>query len=130
MIASMPVARKVFLSGLAIAITGAILFSAKAIVAKLIYRYPVDAVTLIAFRMLFSFPFFLAIAVWQARVNTSLTVAERGKIVLLGLVGYYLSSFEIGDKMSLGRYQTPRPLKSWFIRKLKLDHTGTTVYNA
>jgi len=86
-------ARKAFLSGLAIAIIGAVLFSAKAIVAKLIYRYPVDAVTLIAFRMLFSFPVFLAIAIWQARINKPLTSIERGKIVLLGLTGYYLSSF-------------------------------------
>jgi len=93
MIAPMPAARKAFLTGLAIAIVGAILFSTKAIVAKLIYRYPVDAVTLIAFRMLFSFPFFLAIALWQARISAPLTGAERGKIVLLGLIGYYLSSF-------------------------------------
>jgi len=51
-------ARKQFLIGLLIAIVGAVLFSAKAIVAKLIYRYDVDAVTLIAFRMMFSLPFF------------------------------------------------------------------------
>ncbi|MES2832680.1 MAG: DMT family transporter [Pseudomonadota bacterium] len=92
-ITSMPAERKVFLTGLAIAIVGAILFSTKAIVAKLIYRYPVDAVTLIAFRMLFSLPFFLAIAIWQARISAPLTGSERGKIVLLGLIGYYLSSF-------------------------------------
>ncbi|MBC7416374.1 MAG: DMT family transporter [Herminiimonas sp.] len=85
--------RKDFLTGLAIAIIGAILFSTKAIVAKLIYRYPVDAVTLIAFRMLFSLPFFAAIALWQARVSEPLTRSERFRIVILGLIGYYLSSF-------------------------------------
>ena len=58
-----PAERKSYLTGLAIAITGAVLFSTKAIVAKLIYRYPVDAVTLIAFRMLFSLPFFLVVFV-------------------------------------------------------------------
>jgi hypothetical protein len=36
--------RQHYLGGLAIAIAGAILFSTKAIVAKLIYRYQVDAV--------------------------------------------------------------------------------------
>ncbi len=88
-----PSARKAFLIGLAIAIVGAVLFSTKAIVAKLIYRYPVDAVTLIAFRMLFSLPFFAAIALWQAKVSTPLTGAEKIRIVLLGLIGYYVSSF-------------------------------------
>ncbi|MBC7513026.1 MAG: DMT family transporter [Herminiimonas sp.] len=86
-------ARKAFLVGLAIAVAGAVLFSTKAIVAKLIYRYPVDAVTLIAFRMVFSLPFFAAIALWQARVSQPLTGVERIKIVLLGLIGYYVSSF-------------------------------------
>ena len=81
------------LAGLAIAICGAVLFSAKAIVAKLIYRYHVDAVTLIAFRMLFSVPFFAAVAFWKARTEPALTNPERGRIVLLGLCGYYLSSF-------------------------------------
>lgn len=86
-------ARQAFLVGLAIAISGAILFSTKAIVAKLIYRYHVDAVTLITFRMLFSLPFFIAIGVWKAKTEAPLTRAEYGKIVVLGLLGYYLSSF-------------------------------------
>lgn len=86
-------ARQAFLAGLAIAITGAVLFSTKAIVAKLIYRYDVDAVTLIAFRMLFSLPFFGAIAIWQANTQQPLTAGDRLRIVVLGLLGYYLSSF-------------------------------------
>ncbi len=59
--------RKVLLAGLAMAIGGAVLFSTKAIVAKLLYRYQIDAVTVIAFRMLFSVPVFAAIAIWQMR---------------------------------------------------------------
>ncbi|HJV84360.1 MAG TPA: DMT family transporter [Noviherbaspirillum sp.] len=86
-------ARQDFLYGLAIAILGAVLFSAKAIVAKLIYRYDVDAVTLIAFRMLFALPFFAAIAFWQAGKSAPLTNGERVRIAVLGMVGYYLSSF-------------------------------------
>ncbi len=85
--------RKQFLIGLTIALLGAILFSTKAIVAKLIYRYGVDAVTLIAFRMMFSLPFFIAIGVWKARSAIPLTRSEKGQIVILGLLGYYLSSF-------------------------------------
>lgn len=85
--------RHAYLSGLAIAIAGAILFSAKAIVAKLLYRYHIDAVTLIAFRMMFSLPFFAAVALWKARTEPALDQADLGKVVLLGLLGYYLSSF-------------------------------------
>lgn len=88
-----PSARQTFLTGLTIAISGAVLFSAKAIVAKLIYRYDVDAVTLITFRMLFSLPFFIVVAFWKGRNAAPLSASERGKIVVLGLLGYYLSSF-------------------------------------
>jgi drug/metabolite transporter (DMT)-like permease len=85
--------RKLFLIGLSIAIVGAVLFSTKAIIAKLIYRYQVDAVTLIAFRMIFSLPFFAAVAWWKTRTAEPLTMREKGQIIILGLLGYYLSSF-------------------------------------
>jgi drug/metabolite transporter (DMT)-like permease len=87
------VQRRNHLTGLSLAIVGAILFSAKAIVAKLIYRYQVDAVTLIAFRMLFSLPVFAAIAIWQTWRHPPLCNADRWRLLGLGLVGYYLSSF-------------------------------------
>ena len=90
---SSPHPRQAFLTGLAIAITGSILFSAKAIVAKLIYRYHVDAVTLITFRMLFALPIFAAVAIWKARTEAPLSNADRGRLVILGLIGYYLSSY-------------------------------------
>ncbi len=82
-----------FLAGL-----GAILFSAKAVVVKFTYRYGIDAVTLIAFRMLFAMPFFAAVAWWESRRAARgqivmLTAKERIQICVLGLIGYYLSSF-------------------------------------
>jgi drug/metabolite transporter (DMT)-like permease len=84
--------------GFFLAAFGAILFSGKAIVVKFTYEYGVDAVTLIAFRMLFSLPFFALIGWRQSRRAARgeipvLTNAERLKVVLLGLIGYYLSSF-------------------------------------
>jgi drug/metabolite transporter (DMT)-like permease len=85
--------RSAYLSGLAIAIGGAVLFSTKAVVAKLMYRYQLDAVTVIAFRMLFSLPVFAAIALWKMRTEAPLSRGDRWRIVGLGLVGYYLSSF-------------------------------------
>ena len=84
--------RPALVAGLAIAIGGAILFSTKAIVAKLLYRYQIDAITVIAFRMLFSVPVFAAIALWQMRTHPALSAADRWRMVGLGLIGYYLSS--------------------------------------
>jgi drug/metabolite transporter (DMT)-like permease len=84
--------RKALIAGLSIAIGGAVLFSTKAVVAKLLYRYQIDAVTLIAFRMLFSLPVFAAIAIWKMRTEAPLSVVDRWRMVGLGLIGYYLSS--------------------------------------
>lgn len=89
---------KEFWAGFLLAGLGAVLFSAKAVVVKLTYRYGVDAVTIIGFRMLLSLPFFLAIGAFQARKAARgriprLTIKERCQLVLLGFIGYYLSSF-------------------------------------
>lgn len=80
-------------SGLTIAVLGAILFSAKAILAKLMYRHGVDAMLVMALRMIMSVPFFFLIGWWQARKLAPLSWADRGRIVVLGMIGYYLSSF-------------------------------------
>lgn len=84
-------------TGLLLAAIAAVLFSAKAILAKFLYRYGIDAVTLIALRMLFALPVFAFVAAletWRARERGDrLTPRERWQIVLLGLLGYYLSSF-------------------------------------
>lgn len=84
--------------GFLLATLGAVLFAGKAIVVKLTYQYDIDAVTLIAFRMLFSLPFFAFVA-WQESRRAArgelpvLTPRERVELCLLGLLGYYLSSF-------------------------------------
>ncbi|MFC0253377.1 DMT family transporter [Massilia consociata] len=88
-----PLPRAALVTGLSIAVAGAVLFSTKAVVAKLLYRYHIDAVTLIAFRMLFSFPVFAAVAVWKMRTQPPLSTRDRWRIVGLGLLGYYLSSY-------------------------------------
>jgi drug/metabolite transporter (DMT)-like permease len=83
--------------GLWLALVAAVLFSAKAIVAKLIYRHGVDATTVLALRMLFSLPIFGAVAVWETlkarRAQPPLPARTRWRIILLGVLGYYLSSF-------------------------------------
>lgn len=90
---SPPLNQKTYLTGLAIAISGAVLFSAKAIIAKLLYRYHIDALTVLSFRMIFSLPCFAIIALWKAATSESLSNIDYGRVVVLGLLGYYLSSF-------------------------------------
>lgn len=80
-------------TGLAVAAIGAVLFSGKAIVAKLMYRYQVDAVMVITLRMLMAAPLFMAIGWWQSSKLAPLSWADRLRILGLGFVGYYLSSF-------------------------------------
>lgn len=84
--------------GFLLAGMGAVLFSAKAIVVKLTYRYGVDALTIIGFRMMLSLPFFAVVAFFQVRRARRgklpiLTVKERFQLVFLGFIGYYLSSY-------------------------------------
>lgn len=85
--------RRAYLAGLLLAVVGAIFFSAKAIVAKLMYRYHVDAVMVLSLRMMFSLPMFAVLAFWQARNSPPLAGRDYAKIAFLGLIGYYLSSF-------------------------------------
>lgn len=75
------------------ALAGAVAFSGKAIIVKLAYRYNVDAVAVIMYRMLFALPFFVAIAWWAGRGKPPLTPRDWGAVVALGFTGYYLSSF-------------------------------------
>ena len=84
--------RSIDRSGIAIATLGAVFFSAKAIVAKLLYRLGIDPVTLIALRMLLSAPVFIAVAAWTWRREPRLSARELLQISLLGLLGYYASS--------------------------------------
>ncbi len=81
-------------AGFALAATGAVLFSAKAILAKFQYRQGIDALDVLALRMLLSLPLFVALGVHESRRpgRTPMTRRDFGLIVILGVLGYYLSS--------------------------------------
>jgi drug/metabolite transporter (DMT)-like permease len=85
-------------TGLLMASLGSIAFSGKAIIVKLAYRYGVDAVTLIMYRMLFALPLFLALVWWAGRPRQGqrpapLTRRDWLGVIGLGVTGYYLASF-------------------------------------
>jgi drug/metabolite transporter (DMT)-like permease len=82
-------------AGVFISIMGAVCFSTKAIVVKLAYLdYPVEAITLLAIRMLISLPFFLLSAFLTSnnKDNVKFTLKQWLQIAVLGCFGYYASS--------------------------------------
>ncbi len=90
--------RHIIVAGV-IVFTGAVLFSTKAILVKLALPYGIEPVPLLMLRMLFAFPFYVAVLFWLSkRERKSKTDAQRQptpwiRITALGFVGYYLASF-------------------------------------
>jgi drug/metabolite transporter (DMT)-like permease len=85
--------RRALLTGLIFGAAGAIAFSGKAIIVKLSYRYGVDAVQVIMYRMLFALPLFALLAWWTSRNAEPLTRHDWFVVFGLGFSGYYLASF-------------------------------------
>jgi drug/metabolite transporter (DMT)-like permease len=78
-----------------LAAAGVVCFSLRPILVKLVYAQVTDPVTLLALRMLFSLPFFMAAALWAGRTRhqPAISMRDRLAIVALGVVGYYLASY-------------------------------------
>ena len=79
--------------GIALALAGVIAFSFRPIFIKLAYNYVRDPVTLIALRMVFALPFFLAAALWRRGDTKPISRADWWGIFFLGFLGYYFASF-------------------------------------
>ncbi len=121
------------LFGFFLSFSGAILFSTKAIMVKLAFaEVKVDALTLLAIRMIFSLPFYLvtAFVVGNQGSTEKLTGKQWMGTIFLGLFGYYLSSlFDfIGlqyisaglERLILFLYPTFAVLISTFVFKQKM----------
>ncbi len=81
--------------GFILTFIGSVLFSTKAIFVKLAFAASnVDALTLLALRMIFSLPFFIVVAFFYSnrQSNIRFTVKQWAYIIFLGFIGYYLSS--------------------------------------
>ena len=87
--------QKKYLVGAVMVFIGAILFSAKAVLIKLAYRYPVDAISLLTLRMLMALPFYLAVNVYLSSKTRQQKLTRKAylSIIVLGVSGYYLASF-------------------------------------
>ena len=87
--------QRTYLYGILMAAVGSMLFSGKAILIKLAFADGANAETLIALRMLMAFPMFWLIYWWYSRRRpmSPLSWHDRGKLIGLGFVGYFLSSY-------------------------------------
>ncbi|WP_299437154.1 DMT family transporter [uncultured Aquimarina sp.] len=80
--------------GIILAIVGVILFSGKAVMVKMAYKYDISSEHLLLFRMSFSLPVYFAIAIFNRPSNPkSIGKIDYLWIVFFGFVGYYLASY-------------------------------------
>lgn len=81
--------------GAFLAITGIVMFSAKAIMVKLGYRYDVDAVTLLLLRMTFALPVYLFVSIRETKKKHTYQLIRKDYLAVVGLgcIGYYLASY-------------------------------------
>src|SRR5215468_12234574 len=82
------------LIGILLALLGVLAFSLRPVLIKLAYGYARHPITLIALRMAFSLPFFLAAALWSGRSRRGRMPSRRELMAAIGLgiLGYYLAS--------------------------------------
>ena len=87
--------RRAYLFTMAIAIIGSILFSGKAILVKLSYRYGVSSEVLLALRMILAFPLFWIVYYFSRNYeqHTKISLKDLIKLMWLGFSGYFLSSY-------------------------------------
>jgi len=88
-------ARGYFAAGLLLAIGGVVCFSIRPIFIKIAYAWVVDPITLLALRMIFSLPFFVAAALWVRGGGGERPLAGRELALVcgLGMLSYYGASF-------------------------------------
>ncbi|MFP4846825.1 DMT family transporter [Winogradskyella sp. PE311] len=86
--------KQTFIYGILLGILGIVLFSSKAVMVKLAYRYNIDALSMLLLRMLFAFPFYIAIAYFYRNEKKESTARKDYLwLIFFGFVGYYLASY-------------------------------------
>ncbi|MGE5267560.1 MAG: DMT family transporter [Deltaproteobacteria bacterium] len=85
------------LAGIVFAAIGASLFSTKAIFIKLAYQEQVDAALMLAYRMIFALPVYVAIGAWalmqrRLRGDPPLSADYYARAAFVGFLGYYVAS--------------------------------------
>jgi len=84
------------MAGFALSAAGAMLFAIKGVLIKLIYRYGIDTTSLLAMRMVLAVPVFALVGMqrWRRLERNARPDARTvGLAMLVGIVGYYVSSW-------------------------------------
>jgi drug/metabolite transporter (DMT)-like permease len=74
----------------------AFLFACKGILIKTAYSYGVDTISVLTLRMTFASPFYLFIVLrkrWKEETHPIIENSTWLKVILVGLIGYYLSAY-------------------------------------
>lgn len=122
-------------TGAIVAFTAAVFFSTKAIFVKLTYLHGADAISSLALRMVMALPFLLVAGWYSTRGGARpLSRADWKNVLLLGFVGYYLSSLLdfLGlqyitaslERLILFLYPTIVALMSWAFLKKPIGAKG------
>lgn len=122
-------------TGAIVAFLAAVFFSTKAIFVKLTYVHGADAISALALRMILALPFLLAAGWYSTRGGARpLTRADWKGILMLGFLGYYLSSLLdfLGlqyitaslERLILFLYPTIVALISWVFLKKPIGSRG------
>jgi drug/metabolite transporter (DMT)-like permease len=122
-------------TGAIVAFLAAVCFSTKAIFVKLAYFHGADAISALALRMIMALPFLLVAGWYSTRDGARpLTRADWKNVLLLGFMGYYLSSLLdfMGlqyitaslERLILFLYPTIVALISWAFLKKPIGKSG------
>lgn len=118
--------------GILLLVLGNIAFSGKAVIIKMAYRHQIDAYSLLALRMLFAAPFYIALLIaQQLRPDAKkINLKQWLHISILGFLGYYIASLLdfLGlqyvtasmERLILYLYPTMVLVLSWLIFKQKI----------
>lgn len=129
---STPVNSLHFRTGWLLAVGGTALFALKSIFIKLAYAQGVDTVTLLTLRMLVATPFYLLMLGWLLRQSATVVPGANplAAILLLGFLGYYLSSWldmqglnHVSaqlERLTLYTYPIMTTLLGWFFLRERL----------
>lgn len=90
------------LVGILFVFIGSILFSAKAVLVKLVYKEGLDSIEALTLRLIFALPFFLLSLTWilaKKKIPQDIKRSQVASAIFFGFLGYYLAS--IFDFMGL-----------------------------
>lgn len=80
-------------NGVLLALGGILLFSSKAVFAKLMYAFGIHTIDVLVLRMGIALPFYLFYFMLDFKAFKSVSTIDRLKIVAMGVIGYYLASY-------------------------------------